>query len=93
VAPDPPGDWRDAAGDYDVPDDAILLSDEGNRVASAYDVMQWQAATGEPGHTFVLVDETGEIAWIRDYGDPDNGGLMYVMPDELIPQIEEHLSG
>jgi peroxiredoxin len=91
VAPDSPNNWRDAAADYDIPRGAILLSDEGNRVAEAYDVMQWQAATGEPGHTFILVGEDGKITWIRDYGAPENGGLMYVMPDELIPQIEKHL--
>jgi peroxiredoxin len=93
VAPDPPDAWRDASADYDIPAEAVLLSDEGSRVAERYDVMQWQAATGEPGHTFVLVGEDGTIAWIRDYGDPDNGGLMYVAPDELIPQIDQHLSG
>jgi peroxiredoxin len=91
VAPDSSNDWRSAAADYDIPQEAILLSDEGNRVAEAYDVMQWQAATGEPGHTFVLVGEDGKISWIRDYGAPENGGLMYVTPSELIPQIETHL--
>jgi hypothetical protein len=69
------------------------LSDYGNKVATAYDVMQWMAASGEPGHTFVLVDEVGKIAWIKDYGAPENGGLMYVVPDRLIPEIERYLQG
>jgi hypothetical protein len=61
-----------------------ILSDEGNTVATSYDVMQWQAATGEPGHTFVLVDEAGEIAWVKDYGASEQGGVMWVGPDELL---------
>lgn len=92
VAPDSPTDWKAAAADYAVPPDAILLSDDRNQVASAYDVMQWQAATGEPGHTFVLVDEAGKIAWIKDYGAPENGGVMYVFPDELVERLSEHLA-
>jgi len=91
ISPDSPDDWRAAAADFDVSSEAILLSDYGNKVATAYDVMQWMAASGEPGHTFVLVDEGGKIAWIRDYGAPENGGLMYVVPDQLIPEIERHL--
>jgi hypothetical protein len=35
--------------------------------------MQWQAATGEPGHTFVFVDEAGKIACVKDYGLPEHG--------------------
>jgi len=54
--------------------------------------MEWQMASGEPGHTFVLVDRRGRIAWIRDYGAPQNGGMMYVAPDQLVPEIQKHLS-
>lgn len=46
---------------------------KGTVVAALYDVMKWQAATGEPGHTFVLVDEAGKIAWVKDYGAPEHG--------------------
>jgi hypothetical protein len=53
--------------------------------------MQWQAATGEPGHTFVLVDEAGKIAWVKGYGTPENGGVMWVDPDEIVREIEPHL--
>lgn len=93
VAPDSPADWRDAAAEFEVPKDAVLLSDDGNRVASAYDVMQWQAGTGEPGHTFVLVDEDGKIGWISDYGAPENGGLMWVLPSALVTELEKQLPG
>jgi peroxiredoxin len=91
IAPDPPDAWRDAAADYGVPPGTPLLSDEGNKVASAYDVMRWQAATGEPGHTFILVDRDGRILWIKDYGAPENGGVMYVAPDELVPILSREL--
>ena len=68
-----------------------LLSDQGAKVAQAYGVMQW-AMGSEPGHTFILVDKTGRVAWIRDYGSPEHGGLMYVAPAMLVPAIRAHLS-
>jgi hypothetical protein len=58
-------------------------------VAALYDVMQWQAATGE-SHTFVLVDEPRKIAWVK-YGAPERGGVMWVDPDELVAELEPHL--
>ncbi len=68
-----------------------FLSDSGNKVAQAYDVMRWAAATGEPGHTFVLIDKTGRIRWVKDYGAPENGGLMYVKVDELYAAVSSRL--
>jgi peroxiredoxin len=69
-----------------------LLTDVEQQVSADYDVLQWAVASGEPGHTFVLVDADGKIAWIRDYGAPENGGVMYVPVDELVTQIEQSLS-
>jgi hypothetical protein len=69
-----------------------LLSDEGNKIAQAYDVMRWQAAIGEPGHTFILVDEDGWIGWVKDYGAPEHGGLMYVIPQQLTRQVASQIS-
>lgn len=91
IAPDPPEAWQDAAADYGVPSGTPLLSDEGNKIATAYDVMRWQAATGEPGHTFILVDQEGRIAWVKDYGAPEHGGVMYVTPGELIQALRPQL--
>jgi peroxiredoxin len=91
VAPDSPEDWLEAGGEYGVREFHNVLSDEGNAVATSYDVMQWQAATGEPGHTFVLVDEAGKIAWVKDYGAPEHGGVMWVDPDELVRELEPQL--
>lgn len=68
-----------------------MLIDAGAAVSTLYDVMQWAVGAGEPGHTFVLVNAAGEIAWIRDYGAPQNGGLMYVPVEELTEQIQASL--
>ena len=55
--------------------------------------MQWAAATGEPGHTFVLVDRDGTIAWVKDYGAVESGGIMYVVPDEIVRGVAAQLAG
>lgn len=68
-----------------------LLSDPDGQVSSSYGVLQWAVGTGEPGHTFVLVGEDGRIAWIQDYGAPENGGRMYIPVEELVPEIASHL--
>jgi peroxiredoxin len=70
-----------------------LLTDIDRQVSATYGVLKWAVATGEPGHTFVLVNEDGTIAWIRDYGAPENGGTMYVPVEELTQQIAAHLGG
>jgi len=68
-----------------------LLTDTDQTVSAAYDVLQWAVATGEPGHTFILVDERGKIAWIRDYGVIETS--MYVEPLEIAEQVAEGLGG
>jgi hypothetical protein len=88
VAPDSPEDWLEAGREYGVREFDNVLSDQGNGVAALYDVMQWQAATGEPGHTFVLVDEAGKLAWVKDYGAPEHGGVMWVEPYELVRELD-----
>jgi alkyl hydroperoxide reductase subunit AhpC len=70
-----------------------MLTDSDESVSEAYDVLQWAVATGEPGHTFILVDEDGKIAWIRDYGAPENGGVMYVNPPDIARQVAAGLGG
>jgi hypothetical protein len=52
--------------------------------------MRWAMGT-EPGHTFVLVDTKGRVAWVRDYGGPEHGGPMYVSPNDLVPLLEGRL--
>ena len=68
-----------------------LATDPDKAVSEAYDVMQWAVGTGEPGHTFVLVNKDGTVGWIRDYGAPENGGLMWVPPQELVSNIRASL--
>ena len=69
-----------------------MLSDPDKAVAEDYDVLQWAVATGEPGHTFVLVDQEGTITWIQDYGAPENRGVMYVPVEELTAEVAARLS-
>jgi peroxiredoxin len=70
---------------------APMLVDTERSVSETYDVLQWAVGTGEPGHTFILVDADGKLAWIRDYGAPENGGVMYVPVEELTAQIGQSL--
>src|SRR2546427_4595180 len=83
ISPDSVHDWAAAAASMGI--HTPTLSDAGNRVANAYGVMRWGMPSGEPGHTFVLVGSEGRITWIRDYGAPQHGGLMYVSPKDLVP--------
>jgi peroxiredoxin len=89
ISPDSLEAWAQWVDAYGV--ETPVLSDAENRVANAYGVMRWGMPTGEPGHTFVLVDREGRVRWIQDYGAPENGGLMYVEPQELTAEIERHL--
>ena len=92
ISPDSVQAWAKEASARGV--HTPLLSDPSNRVASAYGVMRWGMGGGTmPGHTFVLVDSTGRISWIRDYGAPEHGGLMYVAPKDLAPLVAAHMGG
>ena len=91
ISPDPLSVWRQEADQLGIK--LPMLSDTDDRVAKAYGVMQWAMPTGEPGHTFVLIDQAGTVVWIRDYGAMEHGGLMYVPPSELDPLIRQQLSG
>jgi hypothetical protein len=64
ISPDPIDAWREAGRDMGIRNFNGILTDAENQVAGPYGVMQW-AAGGEPGHTFILVDESGEIAWLQ----------------------------
>ena len=88
LSPDPVDAWRDEGGGMGIT--SPMLSDTGNVTYLQYGATDWMMAS-EPGHTFILVDESGTVVWVRDYGAPENGGLMYVPPDELVQSIKEHL--
>jgi len=68
-----------------------LLTDAGHDVSEAFGVLKWAVGSGEPGHTFVLVDADGTVLWVQDYGAPENGGRMYVPVEELVQLIEKRL--
>jgi peroxiredoxin len=89
LSPDPVETWRDEGAGMGI--SSPMLSDASNVAYLRYGTVAWMMASNEPGHTFILVDETGTVAWVRDYGAPENGGLMYVAPDELVQSIREHL--
>jgi peroxiredoxin len=91
IAFDSPDELAAGAGEYGI-SDVPLLTDSDKSVSEAYDVLQWAVASGEPGHTFVLVNKDGEVAWIRDYGAPENGGVMYVPVEDLKRQISKSLN-
>jgi len=85
---------RQAAVKQEYGIQAPMLIDADAKVSAAYDVLKWAIATGEPGHTFILVDRDGRVAWIRDYGAPDlPERTMYVPPEELIQQVRDSLAG
>jgi len=90
ISPDPVAAWRQDGGALGIT--VPMLSDQGNAVWAKYGIPNWMM-TGEPGHTFFLVGGDGRIAWLRDYGAPEHGGAMYVPPDEIASQLEEHLTG
>jgi peroxiredoxin len=90
ISPDPVSAWRDEGDAYGIT--APTLSDPGNAVASRYGVMRWAMPSNEPGHTFVLIDRGGTVAWIKDYGASENGGLMYVPPEEVARGVQAALS-
>lgn len=89
IAFDPPEVLRNAGQAIGV--QIPLLSDQDHSVSKSYGVLQWAVASGEPGHTFVLVDAAGKVVWIQDYGAPENRGVMYVPVEELVSEIENHL--
>jgi peroxiredoxin len=69
-----------------------LLIDADKTVSEAYDVLKWAVPSGEPGHTFILVDEGGQVVWIKDYGAPNNPDrTMYVPVEELVSAVQANL--
>ncbi len=89
IALDTPAELAAGAQEYGIT--VPMLTDADKKVSEAYDVLQWAVATGEPGHTFILVNQDGKVAWLRDYGAPQNDGVMYVPVDELTQQIQANL--
>lgn len=89
IAFDPQAEQAASKQEYGIT--VPMLVDGDHLVSRTYDVLQWAVGTGEPGHTFILVDNSGILAWIQDYGAPENGGQMYVSVDELTRNIIQSL--
>lgn len=89
LAIDPVLDLTKAASEMDIT--TPFLSDEDSEVSADYGVLRWAMPSGEPGHTFVLVDGDGIVRWVKDYGAPENGGLMYVEVSDLNQELAARL--
>ena len=89
IAVDPPDVWR--ADGVPIGITTPMLSDIGNEVATTYGVMRWKMPSNEPGHTFVLIDAQGKVVWIKDFGAPEHGGAMYVVPSQLVGLVQQNL--
>lgn len=93
IAFDSADEQRVAIDEYGIAGVPMLV-DSQHTVSEAYDVLKWAVGTGEPGHTFILVDADGKIAWIGDYGSPKLANpVMYVPPADLVDEIEDGLYG
>lgn len=92
IAFDDAAQQAQAIDEYNIVDVPMLV-DGDQSLSETYDVLKWAVGTGEPGHTFILVDADGKIAWIRDYGSPNlPNPVMYVPALDLVEQIRDALS-
>lgn len=91
IAFDSQEELKQGALEYSI-NNVPLLTDVDKTVSEDYNVLQWAIESGEPSHTFVLVDKNGKIVWIKDYGAPDKPDrTMYVEPAELVGYIKDSL--
>ena len=91
IAFDSAEEQQTAIAEYGIRD-VPMLTDGDGAVSEAYDVLQWAVGSGEPGHTFVLVNAEGYITWIKDYGSPRlENPVMYVPVDELVNFVRDNI--
>ena len=90
IARDSAGEQAPAAQELGIT--VPMLVDANGEVTTAYGLMKYAMANGEPSHTFVLVNANGEIVWLKDYGAPDNPNrTMYVEINELYREVRNAL--
>ena len=90
IARDPAEEQAPAARELGIT--VPMLVDANGNVSSSYDILKYALSNGEPSHTFVLVDADGNIAWLKDYGAPDNPDrTMYVEINELYREVKNAL--
>lgn len=91
IARDPANEQASAAQELGI--NVPMLVDADGQVTVTYDLMKYAMANGEPSHTFVLVNTSGDIAWLKDYGAPDNPNrTMYVEINELYREVKSALA-
>ncbi len=69
---------------------SIVAVDEDRSVSDAYNALEFSMHPGKkPGHTFVLINKTGEIIWRWDW--LGHGQAMYVEVDEVYEDVARML--
>ena len=69
----------------------IVAADEDLSVSSAYGALEASMHPGaKPGHTFVLVDKSGQAIWRWDW--PGHGSPMYMDVDEIYEEVSSRLT-
>ena len=72
----------------------VVAVDEDRKVSESYDAMEASMHPGvKPGHTFVLVDQTGQMIWRVDWlGAEMAGGRMYLDVDRVHKGVSDALA-
>ena len=69
---------------------SIVAADEDKSVSNTYNALEFSMHPGfKPGHTFVLVNKTGQIIWRWDW--IGHGQPMYVEVDEVYYDVSKWL--
>lgn len=85
ISTDSLDDLQQMAAENDI-SEIPLLSDATASVSQAYNVLGKGMHSDKPGHTFVLIDDSGTIRWRRDYAE------MYVPNDDILEGISKALA-
>jgi len=72
----------------------VVAVDRDKTVSTSYDAMEASMHPGvKPGHTFVLVDTTGQMVWRVDWlGAEMAGGRMYLDVDQVHKGVSDALA-
>lgn len=84
ITPDPADVLREAVEAYGIT--TPMIADDDRNMSAAYDTLGQGMHADTPGHAFVLVDETGTIAWQKDYWITAER-TMYVEPEQLLAEL------